>query len=60
MSAIALENVKNLRDVATASSSVQVVPLKIFRTGCISKASDADVRSSPHTVSASLPAAQRH
>ena len=37
------DNIVNMRDLCTASSSVSVVKAKIFRTGCVSKASDADV-----------------
>ena len=37
------DNIVNMRDLCTASSSVSVVPAKIFRTGCVSKASEADV-----------------
>ena len=40
---IKFDNIVNMRDLCTASSSVSVVKAKIFRTGCVSKASDADV-----------------
>jgi hypothetical protein len=42
---IKFENIVNMRDLCTASSTVKVVPAKIFRTGCVSKASEADVSS---------------
>jgi len=32
-----------MRDLCTASSSVNIVNSKIFRTGCVSKASEADI-----------------
>lgn len=40
---IKFDNIVNMRDLCTASATVAVVPAKIFRTGCVSKASDADV-----------------
>lgn len=39
---IPLNCVKNMRDLATASTVL--LPGKIFRTGCVSKANDTDVR----------------
>ena len=36
-----LDNIKNMRDVSTAVSG-RIKPAKIFRTGCVSKASDSD------------------
>lgn len=43
---IPLENVKNLRDLQTASPRISIVPSKVFRTGCVSKASESDVSQS--------------
>ena len=40
---IKFDNIVNMRDLCTASATVKVVPSKIFRTGCVSKASEADV-----------------
>ena len=40
---VKLDNVKNMRDISTAKSSY-IKPNKIIRTGCVSKASDEDVR----------------
>jgi hypothetical protein len=37
-----LKNVKNLRDISSAMPNV--LSTKIMRTGCVSKASDDDVR----------------
>jgi protein tyrosine/serine phosphatase len=39
---IPMECVKNMRDVSTASSQVSIKPTKLFRTGCVSKASSVD------------------
>jgi hypothetical protein len=39
---INLNNVKNMRDIASVSSNIKST--KILRTGCVSKASDDDVR----------------
>lgn len=40
---IKFDNIVNMRDICTASTTVSVRPAKIFRTGCVSKASEADV-----------------
>ncbi len=40
---IQFDDIKNMRDICTATKTVQVTPSKIFRTGCVSKASDADI-----------------
>ena len=40
---IPFDDIKNMRDIAQATTTVKVVPSKIFRTGCVSKASDADI-----------------
>ena len=37
-----LENVKNFRDIQSASPRINILPSKLFRTGCMSKASDLD------------------
>ena len=41
---IPLQEVKNMRDIQTASPRINIQPSKVFRTGCVSKASPADVR----------------
>ena len=41
---IELENVKNMRDMTTAYE--KMLSSKIIRTGCVSKASESDVRES--------------
>lgn len=41
---IKLDNIKNMRDIATSIDSNRITPLQVFRTGCISKASDSDVK----------------
>ena len=40
---IPFDDIKNMRDIAKATTTVKVAPSKIFRTGCVSKASDADI-----------------
>lgn len=45
---IKFDNIVNMRDLCTASATVKVVPSKIFRTGCVSKASEADVSTFLH------------
>ena len=40
---IPFDDIKNMRDIAQATTTVKVAPSKIFRTGCVSKASDADI-----------------
>ena len=42
LSMVALENVKNFRDIQSASPRINILPSKLFRTGCMSKASDLD------------------
>jgi len=39
---VALENVKNFRDIQSASPRINILPSKLFRTGCMSKATDLD------------------
>ena len=46
MNTITLENVKNIRDLQTACPRINIMKSKVFRTGCISKASLTDVRHS--------------
>lgn len=41
---IPLQNIKNIRDLSTASEITAMLQNKIFRTGCVSKASDEDAR----------------
>jgi len=43
MTALQLESVKNFRDLQTASPRINILASKVFRTGCISKASPDDV-----------------
>jgi hypothetical protein len=38
-----LDEIKNMRDLSTASQLVSISSSKIFRTGCVSKASETDV-----------------
>jgi len=47
---IPFDDIKNMRDIAQATTTVKVVPSKIFRTGCVSKASDADITKAIDTI----------
>ena len=40
---VALEGVKNFRDIQTAAPRINIISSKVFRTGCVSKASQQDV-----------------